>query len=74
MSDAAKLAALQADVDVFAPAGLATPLASLPQWGSLTILLVILHGETRYGVALAGTQVRACATVADLLKLFPEQP
>jgi hypothetical protein len=74
MSESSKLAALQADVDVFAAAVPSTPLASLPGWGSLTILLVILHGETRYGVALAGTGVRACATVADLLQLFPEKP
>jgi len=74
MSDASKLAALQADVDAFASAAPSTPLATLPQWGSLTILLVVLHAETRYGMALAGTRVRACVTVADLLELFPEQP
>lgn len=74
MSDASKLSALQADVDAFASAAPSTPLATLPQWGSLTILLVVLHAETRYALTLSSARVRACVTVADLLQLFPEKP
>lgn len=73
MSEASKLAALQTEVDFFAGAVPATPLASLPGWGSLAILLVILHCETTYGLAVTGAQVRACVTVGDLLKLIPEK-
>lgn len=73
MSTESKLATLSSDVDVFVGAQPAMALASLPGWGSLAILLVILHGETRYSITLTSAQVRACATVADLLKLFPEK-
>jgi len=71
MSSAEKLRLLQADVDVFAGATERTPLATLPGWGSLAVLLVIVHCETRYGLTVTGPQVRACATVGDLLTLLP---
>lgn len=63
--------ALQAEVDVLAEATLDTPLASLAQWDSLAILLVISHFEHVYKVDLSGAQVRACLTPRDLIKLTP---
>lgn len=71
MTAAEKLQALQADVDLFVGATPETRLAGLPNWGSLAVLLVILHCETRHGLALTSAQVRGCATVGDLLKLIP---
>ena len=65
------LAALQASVDNFAGATESTPLSSLPDWGSLTILLIIVHFESAYKVTLTGAEVRACLTVGDLLALIP---
>jgi len=73
MTSSEKLQALQADVDVFDGATECTVLASLPHWGSLAVLLVILHCETRYGSVVTGPQVRGCKTVGDLLKLFPKR-
>jgi len=73
MTISEKLQALQADVDVFDGATEHTPLAMLPDWGSLAVLLVILHCETRYGSVVTGPQVRGCKTVGDLLKLFPKR-
>ena len=71
MTSSEKLQALQLDVDLFVGASDSTPLASLPHWGSLAVLLVILHCETQYGLEVTGAQVRGCATVGDLLKLIP---
>jgi len=71
MTISEKLQALQADVDVFDGATESTVLASLPHWGSLAALLVILHCETKYDLVVTGPQVRGCKTVGDLLKLLP---
>jgi acyl carrier protein len=71
MSPSEKLHALQADVDLFVGATPETRLASLPSWGSLAVLLVILHCETKYGLAVSSAQVRGCTTVGDLLQLIP---
>ena len=69
MSRAERLKALQADVDALVQAEEETVLASLPQWDSLAILLVISHFEHAYGIEIKGSQVRACRTVADILNL-----
>ncbi len=74
MSTASRLTALQADVDLFAGATPATRLDALPGWGSLAVLLVILHCETKHRLTVTSAQVRACATVGDLLSLIPETP
>ncbi len=66
-----KLQKLRADLDIFASATLDTPLESLPDWGSLTVLLIIVHFEENYEVTVSGLQVRGCKTVADLLELVP---
>lgn len=71
MTLAEKLRLLQADVDVFAGASTETRLDALPGWGSLAILLVIVHCEEKHRHVLAGAQIRGCRTVADLLSLFP---
>jgi len=64
--------ALQAEVDVLAGAVLDTPLASVPQWDSLAVLLVITHFEHVYHVMITGAEVRACSTPRDLIKLIPD--
>lgn len=74
MSPLSAFAFLQSEVDALASANESTVMATLPEWGSLTILLIILHFETNYDVVLSGPQVRACATVGDLLKLIPSRP
>ena len=66
-----KLRLLKADVDVFTSASVDTPLAALPDWGSLAILLIIVHLEERHRLTVSGAQIRACRTVADLLALIP---
>jgi len=71
MTSAEKLQLLQADVDLFVGATEQTPLASLPHWGSLAILLTIHHCETQHGLVVTGAQVRGCPTVGDLLELIP---
>ena len=71
MTSAEKLQALQADVDVFVGATEHTPLVTLPHWGSLAVLLVVLHCETQHGLVVTGAQVRGCKTVGDLLELLP---
>jgi hypothetical protein len=73
MSPAEKLHALQADVDLFVGATPETRLASLPSWGSLAVLLVILHCETKHGLTVTSAQIRSCATVGDVLQLIPER-
>ncbi len=69
MSRAERLNTLKADVDALADADEGTVLASLAQWDSLAILLVISHFEHAYGIEIKGAQVRACRTVAELLNL-----
>ena len=71
MTPAEKLQALQADVPAFAGAGAEAVLAELPEWGSLTILLVVVHVEERHRLTLSGARIRACRTVGDLLRLIP---
>jgi hypothetical protein len=71
MNAGEKLRLLQADVDVFAGATSETRLDALPGWGSLAILLVIVHCEEKHHRVVTGAQVRGCRTVADLLLLLP---
>jgi len=71
MSPDEKLRLLRADVDVFASATADTPLAALPDWGSLAVLLIIVHCEEKHRATVSGAQIRACRTVADLLALLP---
>lgn len=70
-AEARALSALQADVDILAGTTLETPLATLPQWDSLAVLLVLSHLEQTYKVELSGPRIRACRTVGDLLRLIP---
>lgn len=74
MNRADQLRSLQVDVDALAAADEMTVLASLPQWDSLALLLVVSHCEGVHGFAITGAQIRACRTVADLLDLLPQQP
>jgi hypothetical protein len=69
MTRSEQLAALQADVDALVRADEATVLAALPQWDSLSILLVVSHFEYVHDLEITGAQVRACCTVADILNL-----
>lgn len=62
--------ALQADVDALATATPDAVLATLPQWDSLAVLLVITHAEQAYARTLTGAQVRACRTARDLVALL----
>ena len=71
MTRSEQLDALRADVDALAHADEATVLASLPQWDSLAILLVVSHFEHVHDLEISGAQVRACRTVADILNLIP---
>jgi hypothetical protein len=73
MTSAEKLQALQHDVDFFVGATEHTPLATLPNWGSLAVLLVILHCETQHGLVISSAEIHGCKTVGDLLKLLPER-
>jgi len=63
---------LRSDIDVLAFVGLKpeTVLQSLPQWDSLTMLLVMEHAATYYGRTLSGVQLRNCRTVRDLIQLL----
>lgn len=70
MNRTEQLAALRHDVDALVGAGEATVLATLPQWDSLAILLVLSHYEHVHKQAITGAQIRACRTVADLLDLI----
>jgi hypothetical protein len=74
MTRSEQLTALQADVDALAHAGEVTVLASLPQWDSLAILLVVSHFDHVHDREITGAQVRACRTVGDLLDLLPSLP
>ena len=58
-------------MDVVAGATSETRLEALPGWGSLAILLVIVHCEEKHHRVVTGAQVRGCRTVADLLLLLP---
>ncbi len=71
MTSEEKLRLLRADVDLFASARPDTPLASLPDWGSLAVLLIIVHLEEKHRLTVSGAQIRDCRTVADLLALIP---
>lgn len=71
MTPAEKLRLLRSDVDLLAAAQPDTPLASLPDWGSLAVLLIIVHLEERHQLTVSGAQIRACRTLADLLALIP---
>lgn len=41
-------------------------LTDLPNWDSLAILTTLSMLDEAYGVTLSGTELQACATVADL--------
>lgn len=71
MNEADRLPALRKAVDVLADAVPEDRLAARPNWDSLAVLLVVTHFEHDYGVTVTGAQVRACATVRDLLALLP---
>lgn len=70
MTRSEQLKSLQSDVDALAQADEATVLATLAQWDSLSILLVVSHFEHVHKIEITGAQVRACRTVADLLNLI----
>lgn len=71
MTPAEKLRLLRSDVDLLAAAQPDTQLASLPDWGSLAVLLIIVHLEERHRLTVSGAQIRDCRTLADLLALIP---
>jgi hypothetical protein len=71
MTRAEQLAALRTDVDALAHADEATVLATLPQWDSLAILLVVSHFEHVHDLEITGAQVRVCRIVGDILNLIP---
>lgn len=71
MTSEEKLHLLRGDVDVFASAQPDTVMAALPDWGSLAILLIIVHFEEKHRLTVTGAQVRGCRTVAELLALIP---
>jgi acyl carrier protein len=71
MNQHEKLQKLKADLDNFSTATPETQLESLPDWGSLTVLLIIVHFEENYGATVSGLQIRGCKTVGDLLALVP---
>jgi len=71
MNSDEKLRLLRSDVDLFAAAQPDTMLAVLPDWGSLAVLLIIVHFEEKHKLTVSGDQIRGCRTVADLLALIP---
>jgi len=71
MTRAEQLAALRTDVDALAHADEATVLATLSQWDSLAILLVVSHFEHVHDLEITGAQVRVCRIVGDILNLIP---
>ena len=71
MTRSEQLKSLQSDVDALAHADEATVLATLAQWDSLSILLVVSHFEHVHEIEITGAQVRACRTVGDILNLIP---
>ena len=70
MNRADRLHALRQDVDALIEADEGSVLATLPQWDSLAILLVLSHYEHAHKQAVTGAQIRDCRTVADLLNLY----
>jgi acyl carrier protein len=66
-----KLRLLRSDVDLFAAAQPDTVLAALPDWGSLAVLLIIVHFEEKHRLTITGAQIHGCRTVAELLALIP---
>ncbi len=70
MTRTEQLKSLQSDVDALAHADEATILATLAQWDSLSILLVVSHFEHVHEIEITGAQVRACRTVGDILNLL----
>lgn len=70
MNRADRLHALREDVDALVDSDESTVLATLPQWDSLAILLVLSHYEHAHKQAVTGAQIRACRTVGDLLNLY----
>ena len=70
MNRADRLHALRQDVDALIDADEGSVLATLPQWDSLAILLVLSHYEHAHKQAVTGAQIRACRTVAELLDLY----
>ena len=71
MTRSEQLKSLQSDVDALSHADEATILATLAQWDSLSILLVVSHFEHVHEIEITGAQVRACRTVGDILNLIP---
>ena len=70
------LAALDAFVEQFivavdfqtpVPVAGDTKLADLPEWDSLAALGVIVMCDTEYGVTITGNDLKACASVGDIL-------
>lgn len=47
-----------------------TPLASLPEWDSLAALGVIVMCDMEYGKTITGSDLKTCATVADIYALL----
>ena len=70
MNRADRLHALRQDVDALVDTDEGSVLATLPQWDSLAILLVLSHYEHAHKQAVTGAQIRACRTVAELLDLY----
>ena len=66
-----KLQLLKADMDIFMVATLETPLEALPEWGSLTVVLIIVHFEEKHRRTVTGAEIRGCRSVGDLLALIP---
>lgn len=71
MNTSEKLQLLKTDMDIFLAATPETPLEALPEWGSLAVLLIIVHFEEKHHITVTGTQIRSCRTVGDLLGLTP---
>jgi len=47
----------------------AVELASLAQWDSLAFVSFLAMADSKYGAKVAPTELRACKTVGDLMKL-----
>lgn len=47
-----------------------TPLDSLPEWGSLAALGVIVMFDIDFGKTITGEHLKACVTVGDLYRLL----
>lgn len=64
------LLALQKELDIFSGVAPDFPLNGLAQWDSLAILMVISHFEHVYKVQVAGSEIRQCKTIRELIKLL----